>query len=62
MTVGSRSSNLNQGGNALGSAENKAANFWPTGVLKVKLEGASDANHKSVFAAIRAMLARLQKK
>jgi transcription-repair coupling factor (superfamily II helicase) len=40
-------------------AENKAASFSPTGMLKVRLgEGAND---KRIFAAVRELLAKLQK-
>jgi transcription-repair coupling factor (superfamily II helicase) len=40
-------------------AENKAASFSPTGVLKVKLE--EGANDKRIFAAVRELLAKLQR-
>jgi transcription-repair coupling factor (superfamily II helicase) len=43
-------------------AENKSANFSPTGVLKVKLEVAGDAPPaEGVFAALGAVLSRLQR-
>jgi transcription-repair coupling factor (superfamily II helicase) len=43
-------------------ADNKAANFSPTGLLKLKLESAGEANDKRVFAAIKTLLAKLQKR